>query len=231
MTNQTTWFITGASGEIGRHLTKRLLERGHRVAAASEDKESLRDQVRGVIGRVPGSAWQAQNLLCLTVDFTSEDSVRKAIQQTISQFGTIDVVVNYAGYALSAPVEMLTESEIHRHFEENVFGRFYVLKQAAPFLRNQRSGVILNFSSAAVEAAAAGSAIYEATKLAIGHLSEELTAGMEALGIKQTFIGPDASAQQCWKAFQLKSEDEPFIKTTWGGPCRQTPIQQRSYLA
>lgn len=237
MTNQKTWFITGASCDLLLSLTKRLLENGHRVAAASQDRESLWDQVGRAIGRVPESGWvaegrwQAQNLLCLTVDLTREDSVQKAIQQTISQFGSIDVVVNYAGYELSTPVETLSESEIHRHFEENVFGRFYVLKQVAPILRNQRSGIILNFSSAATVAAATGSPIYEATKLAIEHLSEELTAGIEVLGIQQTFIGPGASAQQCWLAFLLKSEDEPFIKTNCGGACRKTPIHRQAYLA
>ena len=198
MDHQEVWFITGASTGLGHHLMKGLLQNGHQVAAVSRDKDSL----QGLIGRYladdrrAGSngktevGWQAEDLLCLSADLTNEDSVQQAIQQTIHQFGRIDKVVNYAGCDLYTPVEALSENVLHHLFEDSVFGTFHVLRQVMPYLKSQRSGIILTYSSPAAIAAAAGSPLYAATKLAIEHLSEELTAGMEALGIQQTIVAP-----------------------------------------
>lgn len=198
MDHKEVWFITGASTGLGHHLMKGLLQNGHQVAAVARDKDSL----QGLIGRYladdrrAGSngktevGWQAEDLLCLSADLTNEDSVQQAIQQTIHQFGRIDKVVNYAGCDLYTPVEGLSENVLHHLFEDSVFGTFHVLRQVMPYLKSQRSGIILTYSSPAAIAAAAGSPLYAATKLAIEHLSEELTAGIEALGIQQTIVGP-----------------------------------------
>lgn len=186
MSFKEVWFITGASTGLGLYFAKGLLQNGQRVAAVSRDRLSL----QSLIGRPIGAGDKTKDLLCLTADLTHEDSVQKAIQQTILQFGRIDGIVNYAGCDLSTPPEMLPENVLHQHFEENVFGTFHVLKQTLPYLRRQGSGLILNYSSPATAVAIAGSTLYAATKLAVESLLEDLTAGMEDQGIQQTFIGP-----------------------------------------
>lgn len=185
------WFITGASTGLGLHLTKGLLQNGHQVAAVSRDKAPLQD----LIGQSMETGSKTTDLLCLAADLTSEDSVQSAILQTILQFGRIDTVVNYAGCDLSTPVEALSECVIHQYFEENVFGAFHVLKQVLPYMQTQGSGTILTYSSPVIATAIAGSTLYAATHRAIESLSEDLTAGMEARGIQQTFIGSYISRQ------------------------------------
>ena len=221
MVYKEVWFITGASTGLGHHLMRGLLKNGHQVAAVSRDKDSL----QGLIGRYladdrrAGSdgksevGWQAEDLLCLSADLTNEDSVQQAIRQTIHQFGRIDKVVNYAGCDLYTPAGELSEKVLHHLFEESIFGTFHVLRQVLPYLRNQRSGIILTYSSPAAIAAAAGSPLYAATKLAIEHLSAELTAGMEALGIQQTIVGPGPG----------------FFVPTPTSPHEPRPVKQENY--
>ena len=221
MEQKEVWFITGAATGLGHHLMRGLLQNGHQVAAVSRDKDSL----QGLIGRYladdrrAGSdgktevGWQAENLLCLSADLTREDSVQAAIQQTILQFGRIDKVVNYAGCDLYTPAGELSESVLHHLFEESIFGTFHVLRQVLPHLQRQRSGIILTYSSPAAIAAAAGSPLYAATKLAIEHLTEELTAGMEALGIEQTIVGPGPG----------------FLAPTPTGPNGSRPVRPKNY--
>ena len=229
------WFITGASTGFALHLTKGLLQNGHRVAAVMQGAaviqgtESLHGQnadrmIRA--GEDAGSGGLEGDLLCLTADLTSEDSVQAAIQQTIRQFGRIDNVVNYGGYDLPGPIEKLSECVIRQYFEENVFGNFHVLKQVIPYLRAQRSGTILNFYSAAVVAAAAGSVLYTATKLAVKSLTEELTGGIEDLGIQQTFIGPAASLQRDDESLLQNNREGIFSKKDNAGAYRQQPLQR-----
>lgn len=208
MDYKQVWWITGASTGFGLHLMNGLLQNGQRVAAVLQERESLQDLIQGLsVGNAQEDARGVQKaagvfqetteeiFLPLTADFTNEDSVRDAVQQTIRQFGKIDVVVNYAGYDLPAPIDTLTECQIQQYFEENVFSTYYALKHIVPYLREQGSGMILNFSSEAVVAAAARSTLYKATKLAIESLTGELTEGVEALGIQQTFIGPGSVLQ------------------------------------
>jgi NAD(P)-dependent dehydrogenase (short-subunit alcohol dehydrogenase family) len=227
------WFITGASTGFGLHLTKGLLQNGHRVAAVTRDREFLPDPGTSRVtatGESAGTGWLEGDLLCLTADLTSEDSVQAAIQQTIGQFGRIDNVVNYGGYDLPGPIEKLSECVIRQYFEENVFGNFHVLKQVIPYLRAQRSGTILNFYSAAVVAAAAGSVLYTATKLAIKSFTEELTAGIEDLGIQQTFIGPAASLQRDDESLLQKDREGIFSKKDNTGAYRQQPLQRAALV-
>ena len=101
MNNKRVWFITGASKGIGRSLVKQLLAQGERVAATSRNVEALID-----------SQPQSPDFLPLAVDLTSDASVAAAVQQVVDQFGTIDVVVNNAGYGIGGSIEELTDEEV-----------------------------------------------------------------------------------------------------------------------
>src|SRR4051794_3554620 len=98
MKNQQVWFVTGASKGLGLSLVKQLLQQGHQVAATSRSIEELSKAVDSTDAR----------FLPLAVDLKSEASVSQSIEQTIAQFGRIDVVVNNAGYGLLGSLEELT---------------------------------------------------------------------------------------------------------------------------
>src|SRR5207344_2801362 len=107
MGNLKVWYVTGASQGLGLILIKKLLENGYRVAASSRNVHTLNHAV-GLIDK--------DRFLPLAVDLNNLDSIEDSIQQTLSTFGRIDVVVNNAGYGMTGTVEETGEQDIRNIF-------------------------------------------------------------------------------------------------------------------
>ncbi|WP_421831051.1 oxidoreductase [Larkinella sp.] len=181
MSTQKVWFVTGASKGLGLSLVKQLLKDGYQVAATSRNLDDLRRAVGPTDDR----------FLPLAVDLKTESSVAEAIQKTVDQFGQIDVVVNNAGYGLLGSIEELTDEESRENFDVNVFGSLNVIRKALPYLREQKSGHIINISSiGGFTGAFPGFGIYCATKFAVEGFSESLAAEAKPLGINVTVVEP-----------------------------------------
>ena len=181
MDNKKIWFVTGASKGLGLALVKRLLNEGYRVAATSRNLSDLSKAVDT----------HSDQFLPLAVNIKNEESVQEAIELTISTFGKIDVVVNNAGYGLVGGLEELTDQEARDNFDVNVFGSLNVIRKALPYLREQKSGHILNISSiGGFTGRFPGFGIYCATKFAVNGLSESLAEEVKPFGIKVTIVQP-----------------------------------------
>lgn len=180
MDTKKVWFVTGASKGLGLSLIKRLLNEGYKVAATSRTLESLEKEVGTSAAFLP-----------LEANVTEEKSVRDAISKTLETFGTIDVVVNNAGYGQLGTLEELSDREARQNFDTNVFGLLNVMRNVMPHLRNKKSGHIINISSiAGFLGAFPGWGIYNATKFAVAGLTEAFSAEAASLGIKTTIVYP-----------------------------------------
>ncbi len=179
MSHTKIWYITGASKGIGFSLVKKLLENGHRVAATSRTIEALE--------KLDGNP---ENFLPLEVDLKNEQSIRQSVEKTVQQFGGLDVIVNNAGYGLGGAIEEVSSTEIEENFQINFFAVVKVIQQALPYLRNQRSGHIINISSIAGFAPGLGWSMYSSAKFAITGLSEALANDLKPLGISVTAVLP-----------------------------------------
>lgn len=180
MDTKKVWLVTGASKGLGLSLVKRLLNKGYKVAATSRTVESLEKEVG-----------TSANFLPLEVNVTDETSVNKAIAKTLETFGTIDVVVNNAGYGQLGTLEELSDKEARQNFDTNVFGLLNVMRNVMPHLRNKKSGYIIKISSiAGFLGAFPGWGIYNATKFAVAGLTEAFSAEAASLGIKATIVYP-----------------------------------------
>lgn len=174
------WFVTGASKGLGYSLVKKLLQEGYRVAATSRDKAALET-----------IETDRSRFLPLAVDLGNEESVAQSIKATVDHFGSIDVIVNNAGYGLAGALEELSDAEARQNFDVNVFGSLNVIRQALPYLRAQQSGHIFNISSVAgFTGFFPGFGIYCATKFALTGLSESLAAEVKPFGIHVTVVSP-----------------------------------------
>lgn len=181
MENKKVWFVTGASRGLGLALVKRLLNEGYSVAATSRSISDLNKAVDG----------DSDRFLPLAVNIKDESSVQEAIEKAISTFGKIDVVVNNAGYGLVGGLEELTDDEARDNFDVNVFGSLNVIRKALPYLRDQKSGHIINISSiGGFVGGYPGFGIYCATKFAVNGFSEALAQEVNPLGIKVTIVEP-----------------------------------------
>jgi NAD(P)-dependent dehydrogenase (short-subunit alcohol dehydrogenase family) len=175
------WYVTGASKGLGLSLVKQLLAAGYPVAATSRNFADLETAV----GK------DQQGFLPLSVNLKDEASVKESIAATVKTFGHIDVVVNNAGYGLLGSLEELSDEESRANFEINVFGTLNVIRNAMPYLREQRSGQIFNISSiGGFSGGFPGFGIYCATKFAVAGLSESLAHKAKAFGVNVTVVYP-----------------------------------------
>ena len=151
---------------------------GHRVVATARDIVSIAD-VDGV-----------KNLLTLRLDVTDTDTIDAAVNEAITAFGRIDVLVNNAGYGLRGAIEELDDADLRAQFDTNVFGVLAVTKAVLPIMRTQGSGLIMQMSSVGGVTPALGGAAYAGTKFALEGLSEALAAEVAHFGIKVVLIEP-----------------------------------------
>ena len=173
------WFITGASRGFGRALSEALLARGDRLVATARSAEFVTE-----FGERHPEA------LALHLDVTDGERARAAIAAAVERFGRLDVIVNNADYGQFGAVEELTEEELRRQFETNLFGVLNVTRAALPQLRAQRSGRIVQMSSLNGVEGMVGGGSYCATKFAVEGLSESLAAEVAHLGIAVTIVEP-----------------------------------------
>ncbi len=130
-----TAIITGGGQGIGRVVTQYLLTHGYRVAIWEADTEAL-SELR--------EAFKASSskLLFVSCDVSSENNVRKAVEQTISHFGQIDTLINNAAIMIERPLDKLTSEEWNRVIGTNLTGAFLCAKHTAPHLANQKGSII-----------------------------------------------------------------------------------------
>ena len=179
MSTTKVWYITGASKGMGFSVAKQLLSKGHSVAATSRSVNAFEQ-----------FSEYGDNFLALEVDLKSEQSIALSFKKTIKKFGRVDVIVNNAGYGLGGALEELTSDEINENFEVNFFAAVRVVQKALPYLREQRSGHIINISSIAGFAPGLGWSMYCAAKFALSGLSEALANDLKPLGIHVTNVLP-----------------------------------------
>jgi NAD(P)-dependent dehydrogenase (short-subunit alcohol dehydrogenase family) len=173
-----TVLITGASSGIGRATAEIFAKRGWNVSATARNPAD-----ESIWGR-------AGVTISPRLDVTDEASIATAIAATLERFGSIDVVVNNAGYGLFGPVEGTTAEQLEAVFRTNVFGTANVIRQVLPHMRRRRSGVIINVSSVAGRVATPYLAPYNATKFAVEGLSESLRFELEPHNIRVKLIEP-----------------------------------------
>ncbi|TQF02704.1 SDR family NAD(P)-dependent oxidoreductase [Kitasatospora acidiphila] len=178
-----TWLVTGASRGFGRHLTEAVLESGDQVLATARRPEQLADLVSRYGARVRTTA----------LDVTDAEAARAAVHSAAASFGRLDVVVNNAGYANSGPIEEMAEQDFREQFEANFFGVVNVTRAALPVLREQRSGVFVQFSSLGGRVGGTpGMGAYQSAKFAVEGFSEVLASEVAPFGVKVVIVEPGA---------------------------------------
>jgi NAD(P)-dependent dehydrogenase (short-subunit alcohol dehydrogenase family) len=124
------------------------------------------------------------------LDVTRPETAQVAVALAVEVFGGLDVLVNNAGYGLFGAIEEAVPDEYRSMFEVNVFGLIEVTRAALPVLRQRPGGRIVNLSSTAGIAGAAGSGYYGATKFAVEGLSEALDQEVRPLGLRVIIVEP-----------------------------------------
>jgi NAD(P)-dependent dehydrogenase (short-subunit alcohol dehydrogenase family) len=171
----SNWFITGVSRGFGKILTQELLAQGHHVVGTTRSGDCDLSHA---------------NLTIVKLDVTDVAQTTSAIDTAVKKLGTLDVVVNNAGFGIVGAIEEVSRDEIDTIFETNFYGTYNVLQAVLPTLRKQGRGHIMNFSSVGGFLGLPGFGAYNAAKFAVEGMSEALAAEVKPLGINVTIIEP-----------------------------------------
>jgi NAD(P)-dependent dehydrogenase (short-subunit alcohol dehydrogenase family) len=177
---QKTWFITGASRGLGVEIVKAALQAGDRVVATGRKRAAVIDSLG------PDN----DQLLSVELDVNNADQARTAVDTAVSRFGTIDVLVNNAGYGHLGFFEETTIEDAQAQFATNLFGAFNVTRAALPIMRSARKGRIFNISSLAGFRGAEFVSLYSASKFALEGFSESLSSEVTPFGLFVTIVEP-----------------------------------------
>lgn len=177
-----TWLITGCSTGLGKSLAKTVLKKGYQAVVTARNTDTLAEFEREF----------SKNALVLPLDVTDNKAISNTVKQAIEHFGSIDVLVNNAGYGYRAAVEEGEFEDTERLFHTNFWGPIALMKAVLPQMRRNHSGAIINVSSIAAIRTAPGSGYYAASKCALEGLSDGLRAETAPLGIKVMVVEPGA---------------------------------------
>jgi NAD(P)-dependent dehydrogenase (short-subunit alcohol dehydrogenase family) len=173
-----TILITGASGGIGGETARLFQRRGWNVVATMRSPEKGQELAK------------LDNVLVTQLDVKDTASISAAIQEGIDRFGSIDVLLNNAGYGIYSPLEAIPSEAIRDQFEVNVFGYLDTIKAILPHFRKRGSGLIINVSSIGGIITFPHGTLYHGTKFAIEGLSESLSFELRDIGIGVKIIEP-----------------------------------------
>ncbi|MDR1113663.1 MAG: SDR family NAD(P)-dependent oxidoreductase [Candidatus Margulisbacteria bacterium] len=182
MKRNKTWLITGCSSGLGRAFAQEVLKNGYNAIITSRNPKDIQD----IVENYPETA------LGLALDVTKKEQVKEVIKQAGERFGSIDVLINNAGYGYRSAVEEADESQVNELFSVNFSGMVNMIKAVLPIMRKQKSGAIFNVSSIAGRFSNPGSGYYSATKFAIEGMSYALRKEVAPLGIRVIIIEPGA---------------------------------------
>ena len=177
-----TWLITGCSSGIGKGIAKAVLESGDQAVVTARNK----DKVLDIVEAYPDKA------LVVSLDVCKQESIDEAVKLAYEKFGTIDVLVNNAGYGYRSAVEEGEIEAVQTLYQTNLFGPVQLIKAVLPKMREQKSGYILNVTSIAAARSAVGSAYYASSKAALELLTNGLMKEVAPLGIKAMVVQPGA---------------------------------------
>ncbi len=173
--------VTGGASGIGEASVRLFSSEGARVMAADvEDERGNR-----LASRLGGG------VLYRHTDVTSEEDLRDTVKAAVDEWGHLDVMFNNAGIVGAVgPIEGVKVEDFDRTIRVNLRGCFLGIKHAAPIMRKQCSGSIINTASTAALQAGFGNHIYSASKAGIAQLTKSVAMELGEAGIRVNCVSP-----------------------------------------
>ncbi|WP_140486009.1 SDR family oxidoreductase [Flavobacterium sp. GSA192] len=177
--------ITGASSGLGEAAAKHLAELGATVVLGARRFNKI-EKLAKDIQEVGGKS------LAISVDVTNLEQVKKMVDTAVQQFGRVDVIINNAGIMPLSPMDRINVAEWDTMIDVNIKGVLNGIAAVLPYMKEQKSGQIINTSSVAGHKIFNGSAVYSATKYAVRALTEGLRMEVKQYNIRTTIVCPGA---------------------------------------
>lgn len=176
--------VTGASRGIGRSIALQLAEEGYNVSvnyAGSKDKaEAVVEEIKA----------KGVDSFAIQANVANGDEVKAMIKEVVSQFGSVDVLVNNAGITRDNLLMRMKEQEWDDVIDTNLKGVFNCIQKVTPQMLRQRGGAIINLSSVVGAVGNPGQANYVATKAGVVGLTKSSARELASRGITVNAVAP-----------------------------------------
>ncbi len=179
--------VTGGTRGIGEAIARRLSAEGFAVFISGRTEES----VRSALARLSKEGLAIRGF---AADARSEADQKRLVESVAREGGRLDVLVNNAGLGHFAPVDQMSSDHFREVLETNLFGPFYAVRHAAPLMKENGGGFIVNIASLASVNAFAGGAAYNASKFGLLGFSEAAMLDLRHDGIRMATVLPGSVA-------------------------------------
>jgi NAD(P)-dependent dehydrogenase (short-subunit alcohol dehydrogenase family) len=204
--------ITGASRGIGLETAERLAALGHRVFGTGRSAPD---------GELP--------FTFVELDVNDQASTQACVREVMRQAGTIDVLINNAGYDLYGASEETTDAELRSQLETNFFGAVRMTRLVTPQMRERGSGKIIQVSSVGGLFALPFNSAYAASKFALEGYSESLRYELLPFGVYVSLIEPgQVNTETLETSIQVSSSQHPAYQGAAGAVADQLRREARS---
>src|ERR1700739_4112465 len=200
--------ITGALTGIGRAAAIIFAQEGaHIVVSGRRDKEG-----QALVAELQGLGAEA---IFVRTDVREDEDVRNLIDQTVKRFGRLDIAVNNAGTeGAPGPVTEQTAESFAATFDTNVLGTLLSMKHELRIMLPQRSGSIVNVSSAYGSVGAAGASVYVASKHAVEGLTKSAALEVAGSGVRVNAVAPGPTETGMLNRFAGSAERKAGLVST-----------------
>lgn len=175
--NKPLIIITGASSGIGAATAKAFSDAGCAVAMLSRNRQSMEQ-------------FNIAHSIAIECDVTNIESVKNAINQAQEKFGSIDCLINNAGFAKGGEFTEMSHQDNQTMIDVNLSGVVNCIETVLPIMQKNKSGTIINISSIADRKSRPTLPVYAATKAAVKSLSESLRTANAKHGIRICNVAP-----------------------------------------
>ncbi len=173
--------ITGADRGIGFHIACTLGRLGYHLFLLSRHRDALEKSASRMKAVIPPVSYQT--------DVGDADAVEQVINKIGEQTKRVDVLVNGAGILIPGTHDLAKE-DFENMLKTNLLGSFYMIRAVIPYMKQQKSGYIMNIASRAGKTGVAPLGGYSASKFGIVGFGESLLSELASFGISVTSICP-----------------------------------------
>ncbi len=188
--------ITGGGSGIGAATARLLAQKGANVVIANRSHRTG----EAIVQNIQETGGEAR---FIATDVSNPEKVANLMENTLSDYGRIDILFNNAGVADVKPFWEMSIEEWQRTININLNGQFYCAKFAAPVMIDQRQGAIINMSSVLAYATNPGLSAYSATKTGIIGLTRAMALDLAPFGVRVNCIVPGSiDTPMMWAGYE-----------------------------
>jgi NADP-dependent 3-hydroxy acid dehydrogenase YdfG len=205
--------ITGASKGIGKAIAKHLVAQGMNVAFCARNEKELWQTAKELhdINKV--------SIYHQTVDVSKKEECVDFINNTIKQFGSIDLLVNNAGSYIPGQIIEEEDGVLEKLLQTNLLSAYHITRAAMPSMLAQKKGHVFNICSIAGVQPYSNGGSYSISKFAMVGFSKNLREELKPHGVKVTTVNPGATMSDSWAGSGIDAarimEADDIAKTIW----------------